>query len=90
MDCDAAISAIESSLDEPLDVEVHRALESHLVACRACVAALRDLVRTREALRASSASQPLAEALPEPMVQRLVAAMRAVPNDARQGGARSA
>lgn len=90
MDCAEARVAIEISLDEPLDGDVRRTLDAHLLACPACVAVLREHVRTREALRASSARPPLDEAIPEPTVRRWVAAMRAATNEAREGGARSA
>lgn len=84
-DCTPYLDLLIESLDEALPVAVQQDLEAHLASCASCVEALRAHVRVRSTLRdlGSADVEPLLP-LPEALVRRFVAAIRA----AREGGAR--
>ena len=83
--CDPYLDLLLDSLDGALPAAEQRRLDAHLSACPACVEALRDHVRLRSSLQELGSTEDEAEAagpLPEALVARFVAAMRAV----RDGG----
>lgn len=90
MECRHALDLIAAGLDAPLDAANQRALDAHLVACPACVEALREHVLAREALRGAGAARAPEPALPDATVRHLVAAMRAARVARPAGGTKSA
>jgi hypothetical protein len=77
------------TLDAPLSGVNRSEFDAHLGSCRVCVSRVRGYVGTLEALQAVGVLEDASEglpyaALPEALVQRILAARRADGGDARE------
>jgi mycothiol system anti-sigma-R factor len=86
--CSEFLAEIGNYLDGELNPELRRELEAHLAHCRTCQVVV-DTTRKTLKIVTESGEMDLSEALPEPLVAKIMDRVRAKPTGESDGGAGS-